>query len=154
MITSDYYNYKVLREVVNQNFTFADLSNRFKGVDSSTGNIFCPFHENHETPAAKMYWDDDRGIWVLHCFGQCHRSFTTYDYVEQILCEKYGKYNSPLHFLKVNMPEATLSMQLSFAKSYVDLEMEQVFDKKKDYINNVFDETGNILDFIEKLYTA
>ena len=52
------YNYLVIREIINRNFTFADLSKRFEGVDSSTGNIYCPFHENHDTPAAKMYWDD------------------------------------------------------------------------------------------------
>lgn len=148
------YNYKVIKEVINSNFTFADLSNKYKNVDSSTGNIYCPFHENHETPAAKMYWDDEKEIWVLHCFGECHRSFTAYDYVEKILCEKYKRYNSPLHFLKLNMPEASLSMQLDICKNIVDISLNQSYSKKKDYINNVFDETGNISDFIEKLYTS
>ena len=148
------YNYRVIKEVVNSNFTFADLSNRYKNVDSSTGNIYCPFHENHETPAAKMYWDDEKDIWVLHCFGECHRSYTTYEYVEKILCEKYKRYISPLHFLKLNMPETSLSMQLDICKNIVDVDLSQLYSKKKDYINNVFDETGNISDFIEKLYTS
>ena len=154
MLNSNPYDYRVIKRIINRNFTFADLSNRFKGVDSSTGNIYCPFHENHETPAAKMYWDEEREIWVLHCFGECHGTFTAYDYVDLVLCEKYGKYSSPLHFLKLNMPEAALSMQLDISKKQVDLDLEQLFNKKKDYINNVFNETGNITDFIEKLYTA
>ena len=70
------YSLRTVKNVINDNFTFADLSPRFKGVDSSTGNIFCPFHENHDTPAAKMYWDSEREIWILHCFGECHRNFT------------------------------------------------------------------------------
>ena len=45
-------------------------------------------------------------------------------------------------------------MQLDISKKQVDLDLEQLFNKKKDYINNVFNETGNITDFIEKLYTA
>lgn len=148
------YNFRVIKEVVNNNFTFADLSHKYVNVDSSTGNIYCPFHENHETPAAKMYWDDEREIWVLHCFGECHRSYTAYDYVEKILCEKYGKYGSPLHFLKVNMPETSLSMQLHICKNIVETDFSQSFEKRRDYINNIFDETGNISDFIERLYTG
>ena len=62
------YDSRAIKRVINENFTFADLSLRFKGVDSSTGNIFCPFHENTETPAAKMYWDEERGIWRLQLY--------------------------------------------------------------------------------------
>ena len=153
-MTAITYNPLVLREVINQNFTFADLSKKFEGVDSSTGNIFCPFHENHDTPAAKMYWDDVKGIWIIHCFGECHRNFTAYDYVERIFCEKYQKYNSPLQFLKANMPESKLGTQLDFYQKNVSELMEAYENEKKIYIDNTFAETGNIVDFIEALYTA
>lgn len=148
------YDRQTLRDVIERNFTFADLSKRFVGVDSSTGNIFCPFHENHETPAAKMYWDEDRGIWIIHCFGECHRNFTAYDYVEIILCNKYEKYQSPLHFLKVNMPDYKLGNQLEISKKRVIEGRETSLVEKKIYIDNTFVETGNIVDFIERLYTA
>ena len=148
------YSPLVIREVINRNFTFADLSKRFEGVDSSTGNIFCPFHENHDTPAAKMYWDEVREIWVLHCFGECHRSFTAYDYVERIFCEKYQKYTSPLQFLRMNMPEAKLGTQLDFYQKNAAMLMEAYENEKRAYIDNLYVETGNIIDFIEKLYTA
>ena len=148
------YDKRTIKNVINSNFTFADLSPRFKGVDSSTGNIFCPFHENHDTPAAKMYWDSEREIWILHCFGQCHRNFTAYDYVELILCDKYQKYSSPLQFLKANMSEIDLGRMLDDYQKQLSSEMYSSIEKKRDYINNAFYETGNIIDFIERLYTA
>ena len=153
MATATYSNF-VIKEVINKNFTFADLSKRFEGVDSSTGNIFCPFHENHDTPAAKMYWDTEREIWILHCFGECHRNFTAYDYVERIFCQKYQKYNSPLQFLRANMPESKLGTQLDFYQKNANLMMESYENEKRTYIDNLFEETGNIEDFIEALYTA
>ena len=148
------YNPLIIKEVINRNFTFADLSKRFEGVDSSTGNIFCPFHENHDTPAAKMYWDENREIWIIHCFGECHRNFTAYDYVERIFCEKYQKYQSPLHFLRANMAEGKLGTQLDlYQKNMAEL-MESYENEKKIYIDNLYVETGNTIDFIEALYTA
>lgn len=153
-MTTTSYNPLVIKEIVNKNFTFADLSKKFEGVDSSTGNIFCPFHENHSTPAAKMYWNENRGIWIIHCFGECHRNFTAYDYVERILCEKYQKYQSPLHFLKVKMSEGILSTQLNLYQKNIDSLLESYENEKRNYIDNLYVETGNIIDFIEKLYTA
>ena len=143
-----------IREIINQNFTFGDLSPKYLNVDSSTGNIYCPFHENHNTPAAKMYWDEDRGIWIIHCFGECHRNFTAYDYVELILCDKYQKYLSPLHFLRARMPEYKLGTQLELAQKFVNEEEISYIEERKNYIDNTFNETGNIVDFIERLYTA
>ena len=153
-MTTIAYNPLVIREVINRNFTFADLSKRFIGVDSSTGNIFCPFHENHDTPAAKMYWDDTREIWILHCFGECHRNYTAYDYVEKILCEKYQNYNNPLQFLRARMPEGKLGTQLDFYQKNIAELFEAYENEKKTYIDNLYIETGNTIDFIEALYTA
>jgi hypothetical protein len=148
------YNPLVIKEVINKNFTFADLSKRFEGVDDSTGNIFCPFHENHDTPAAKMYWDETKEIWIIHCFGECHRNFTAYDYVKRIFCEKYQKYQSPLQFLRANMSEGKLGTQLELYQSNLNDLVESYENEKKIYIDNLFIETGNTIDFIEALYTA
>ena len=145
---------RALREVINRNFTFADLSPRFKGVDSSTGNIFCPFHENHETPAAKMYFDENRNIWIIHCFGECHRNFTAYDYVDLILCLKYQKYKSPLDFLKQNMPEQELNRQLKNCEKFVAENASNSYTEKVDYINTVFAQYDSVADYIEELYTS
>ena len=151
---SKIYSLITIKNAINDNFTFADLSPKFKGVDSSTGNIFCPFHENHDTPAAKMYWDSEREIWILHCFGQCHRNFTAYDYVDLILCEKYQKYENPFQFLKATMPSIDLGRILDNYQKQTNEYITSAIERKKDYINNIFFETEDIVDFVEKLYTA
>lgn len=150
----DKYDWRIIKRIINKNFTFADLSKKFIGVDSSTGNIFCPFHENHDTPAAKMYWDEDKEIWIIHCFGECHRNFTAYDYVDLILCKKYQKYQSPYHFLKTRMPEYQLNWQIERFKKEIAEEDIEYADEKRNYIDNTFIEAGNVTDFIERLYTA
>lgn len=147
-------NRRVLQEVINSNFTFSDLSKRFENVDSSTGNIFCPFHENHSTPAAKMYWDEIREIWILHCFGECHQSFTAYDYVERILCQQQRKYLNPLEFLRVHMPFNQLYSQIELYKQQSINLTQAAMQDKIDYINNVYAEHENLVDYIEELYTA
>lgn len=141
-----------LRTIINKNFTFADLSPRFKNVDSSTGNIFCPFHENHSTPAAKMYWNEDQQIWIIHCFGQCHRNFSAYDYVDLILCKKYEKYKSPLDFLKKNMPLSDLYLQIDVCEQEREDQVELETSTKVEYIQRIASENERTEDFIEALY--
>ena len=145
-------NNLILRKIINANFTFADLSPRFIGVDSSTGNIFCPFHENHSSPAAKMYWDEYRELWVIHCFGECHRSFTAYDYVNLVLCQKYEKYKTPLDFLKKHMSVTVLKNQIALYKKDTSELTENAYSKKATYINNVYNDYENFADYIEALY--
>lgn len=140
-----------IKTVLNRNFTFSDLSPRFENVDSSTGNIFCPFHENHSTPAAKMYWDESKGIWVLWCFTE-HKHFTAYDYVNLILCEKYQKYKSPIDFLEKNMDKNDLYSQLDFSEKQYEDEVEDNTNNKIEYINRVFAENEKIEDYVEALY--
>lgn len=146
--------WRALREVINKNFTFADLSPKFKGVDSSTGNIFCPFHENYETPAAKMYFNEYKNIWVIHCFGECHRNFTAYDYVDLILCLKYQKYSSPMDFLRHNMSENEIKKQLKQCEKLIASSESNMYAEKIDYINTISAQYDNISDYIEELYTS
>ena len=143
---------KSIRTVLNRNFTFADLSPRFENVDSSTGNIFCPFHENHSTPAAKMYWNEEEGLWIIHCFGECHRNFTAYDYVDLILCKKYQKYKSPLDFLKKNMANELLLMQLELYDKEQEDQLELEESAKTEYISKVAFENEDLESYIESLY--
>ena len=143
-----------VKAILNKNFTFSDLSPRFKNVDSTTGNIFCPFHENHSTPAAKMYWNEEQQIWIIHCFGECHTNFTAYDYVDLILCEKYGKYKSPLHFLQQNMSKEDLYIQLEAYEDQLRYQTDIEENAKIDYISRVADENEKTEDYIEALYLA
>lgn len=151
---SNYYSDRVIAEVINSTFTFSDLSPRFKDVDETYGNIFCPFHENRHSPAARMYWDENRGIWVLHCFGECHTNFTAYDYVNLVLCKKYNKYRNPIDFLKSNLSIEELKSKLKKANKESSIIQETRTDFIKNYINDVSIETNNIVDYVEKLYTA
>lgn len=144
---------EVLRRVINHNFSFSDLSKRFENVDSSTGNIFCPFHENYTTPAAKMYWDDIQDMWVIWCFSE-QRRFTAYDYVDLIMCKEREQYRSPLEFLKANMSSTDLYNQVNLYKSEVDDLTQIAMQAKIDYINNIYAEHENLVDYIEELYTA
>jgi len=151
---SSYYSDRVIANVINSTFTFSDLSPRFKDVDETYGNIFCPFHENRHSPAARMYWDENRGIWILHCFGECHTNFTTYDYVNLILCKKQNKYKNPLDFLKARLTTEELKSKLKKADKESGIIQETRTDFIKNYINDVSLETMGIIDYIEKLYTA
>ncbi len=140
-----------IKNVINKNFTFADLSPKYVNVDSSTGNIFCPFHENHTTPAAKMYWDETRQMWVIWCFTE-KVHYTAYDYVNLILCQKYEKYSSPLQFLKEKMPKSLLHMQLAASEKEQEDQVEMETSAKVDYIQQVAYENEKTEDFIEALY--
>lgn len=146
-------NKLIIKKIINANFTFSDLSKRFVGVDSSTGNIFCPFHENHHSPAAKMYWDEVNDMWIIHCFGECHRNFSTYDYVNLILCKKYERYRDPFDFLKKNMTITELKNQIEVYKKDTSDLQESSYQDKVTYINNVYSNNGNTIDYIEELYT-
>lgn len=46
------------------------------------GLLFCPFHENYHTPAARLY-RNEMG-WCIWCFAE-HRFYGTYDVYKDIL---------------------------------------------------------------------
>ena len=99
-----------------------------------------------------MYWNEDHQIWVIHCFGQCHRNFTAYDYVDLILCKKYEKYKSPLDFLKVNMPLSDLYFQIDICEKEREDQIELETSAKIEYIQRIANENEKTEDFIEALY--
>lgn len=63
---------------VNHNIPFEDEYSALFGGEIGYGNIFCPFHENNNTPSAKFYSDSN----VVYCFS-CQRTYTTYDLLER-----------------------------------------------------------------------
>jgi hypothetical protein len=143
---------RILKSIVNNNFTFSDLSKRFEGVDSSTGNIFCPFHDNSVSPSAKMYYDENRNIFVIHCFKE-HRTFTTFDYVDKIVCYQREQYKSVLDFLENNMSKTELITQYKLISKNIELFDDNFAQKKIEYIDNLYNECENTVEYIEKLYT-
>ena len=56
------------------------------GRVSTNGKVFCPFHHNVNTPAAKIYDE----INIMKCFA-CNKSYTAYDFVvnyDSVLLDK------------------------------------------------------------------
>ncbi len=43
-------------------------------------NVLCPFHDNHNTAAARLYSSSNS----LYCFGQCSRHFHSYDLIHRV----------------------------------------------------------------------
>lgn len=144
---------RILRIIVNSEFTFADLDPAYQGVDSNTGNIFCPFHDNYNSPAAKMYFDDKRNIPIIHCFKE-GRNFTTFDFVEKILCQKREQYKDVEDFLEHRLSKAELEQRYELIKKN-NLEVgNESFENKVKYIDNTFNEVDSTEDYIERLYLA
>ena len=50
---------------------------------SYQGNQYCPFHANDDTPAAKLFKDEDGDR--LWCFGECHRMYRSSDVIKSRL---------------------------------------------------------------------
>lgn len=146
-------NYKVLRRIVEQNFPLDEIVPEYDGLTQNTANVFCVFHSNHGSPAGKLYWDDEKDILVLHCFAE-HKTFTSFDYVVKVLCERKGAYKDPLDFLIQNMPENELREVLELADKNIDELEETAFEKKIEYINNTYNEYDDVEEFINHLYTA
>lgn len=62
----------------------------FKAMSKVTGNryrpgqaVFCPFHDNTNTPAASVYEDED-GLQTLYCFSE-QKQYKSSDAVEKLL---------------------------------------------------------------------
>lgn len=150
------YNSKILKKIVNNNFIFSDVvvEKYLQNIETINANVFCPFHEhNFDTPSARLYTTPD-GMYILKCFtGECG-THTTYDYINEILVRKYEKYRSVEEFLQERL--GVLELETLY-KEYEDLisdYRESALDKKIEYIDNVYNETLNLEDYIERLWTA
>ena len=88
---------------------------------------------------------------MIWCFTE-HKHYTAYDYVEQILCERWQKYKSPLDFLKQNMTLEDLYTQLDIVEKENQDQVAMETSAKVEYIQQVATENESIEDFIEVLY--
>lgn len=66
-----------LREIVNSQVTIREAFYLATGRQAPSGKCFCPFHDNHNTPAAKVYQDR------MVCFGECQRGYDSYDFLRR-----------------------------------------------------------------------
>ena len=68
---------KIVREYINKLFTMRSVWAECFGESAPHGKCFCPFHDNSDSPAAKIY--DNK----LVCFGSCQRSYFPYDFLHK-----------------------------------------------------------------------
>lgn len=146
-------NYIMQRYIIEQNFPLNELVPEYNGLTQNTANVYCVFHPNYSSPSAKLYWDDEKDILVLHCFSE-HKTFTAYDYVNQVLCYQKGLYKDPTDYIIRNIPEEELKEVLKLAEfNFDDLE-GNMFENRLRYITNLYNELDDTNEFINQLYTA
>lgn len=71
---SNKFTYNEMRKLLNHMLSVKDILNSNGYKIKEYGNIYCPFHDNEDTPAAK-YYPDSNSIW---CFSE-HRNYGVID---------------------------------------------------------------------------
>lgn len=62
-----------LSHYVNNNLDIGEEYSLVFGKSIPTGKMFCLWHNNINTPAAKRYGN------IIKCFGTCNKAFSVYD---------------------------------------------------------------------------
>lgn len=70
-----------IRDYINSNYSIQETYQHVFGRPPHMGKIFCPFHDNKNTPAAKIYGN------IIRCFS-CNRSFGPFDLLQKYAPEK------------------------------------------------------------------
>lgn len=150
-----YTNKKVIKKIINSNYSFTDIAPRvFPQLRHGQG-MYCMFHPNTHTGTqhARIYFSEEQNIFYLYCYVE-GKSYTAYDYVERILCKEQQRFTNPIDFILSRMSKNEfITLYNLYYKDLEGLMMSQ-FKKKCEYIDNTYTETGNTIDYIEKLYTA
>ena len=102
---------------------------------------------------AKLYYNEQEGIWFLHCFVKCG-SLTTFDYVERIIVNRNKEYDSVYDFLLDKLGKAEFLSQYKGLRDNIVPMKESEQREKNNYITNIYNETDDVVEFIEKLYTV
>lgn len=144
----------ILKKIVNKNFTWGDLNPKYTNIEQLKTNTFCVFHQHNWTVGnAKFYYNEDEGYWVMYCFVE-HKAYTAYDYLDLILCKQKQYYRSTVDFLRKKLGDAEFKRYYNAYKEADSELTENNFQRKINWINNVYDESEDIVDYIERLYTA
>lgn len=75
-------DYEFIKYVINYYGNMPKLLDKLGKNVQTNGQVFCPFHYNINTPAAKIY-RDTKG-WRLYCFNE-HRLYGSFDIYKNIL---------------------------------------------------------------------
>lgn len=91
------FNKWFMKAVINRELSLIDIAERLSVVKKGEYQIgrtcFCCFHENTDTPAAKIY-DDDRGV-TLFCFNE-QKTYRSSD-----VFERFSNYKIDMIFNKI-----------------------------------------------------
>jgi len=143
---------KILREIAEQNFSWEDVNpKRFNTNVMLNSNMFCPFHENHSTPAAKAFLDDEKDIIIIWCFTE-QRRFSVYDYINLIIVRQWQKFSSVQDYLINRLGEEKFNELYTLAEQDIALGNEALMEQTIEYIDNLYNEHDNVIDFINCLY--
>ena len=71
---------KFVRFVINKYLPIHKLFEMIEQRWSYDYNVFCPFHDNHDTPAARLYKDSN----TLYCFSE-QKGYRPSDFIEKEL---------------------------------------------------------------------
>lgn len=74
---------------INTNLSIDDEYYDIFGKQIPQGKMFCPFHDNINTPAAKRYGN------VIHCFS-CNKTYSVYDLLRKYHPERITEIKSSL----------------------------------------------------------
>ena len=146
-------NRAILKIIVEMLFTFGDIDKKYEGLDANMGNIQCPFHpveglgKNEKSPAAKIYYNEEKNINVIHCFNS-HKTYSVYDYVEKILLK------DPYAYLIENKDINDISpLYESILKGHIEVN-NNMMQKKIQYVDNLLECNCDTSEYIENLYTG
>ena len=143
----------ILKKIVDRNFTFTDLNPRqFPQLIHGEG-MYCLWHECSHTGTknARIYFNEEQEIFYVHCYAE-GKNYTAYDYVAEIMCKQKQLYKSVLDFLLDKMDQTEFLTQYKLFEQKKQVLVESQFKKKCEYIDNVYNNTGDISSYIEALY--
>ena len=154
-MAEQYSNVFILYKIIDYKFTFVDLNPKRYPVLQHNLALYCDWHESSRTGTkhARMYYDEDTDLWHIHCYVE-KTNYYAHDYVEQIMIKERKLFRNLKEFILSKMSKEEFISLYNLYKSKVKEELDTKYKNKCEWIDNVYADTGNTLDYIETLYTA
>ena len=125
-------SYKEIRKIFERAVTLDSLG------EFPVGQMFCPFHDNHNTESAYIHRNDDDGVQRIFCYN-CRKQFTSFDYYKEILGQ------NPLTYILENLNRDEIE---AYLRDETELQLSMV-----DEIDNMWiDSNENLVAFINNVY--
>ena len=148
------YEYDFMKYVINKVIPLPVILEKagFEDGYNYTGNVYCPFHDNTDTPAAKIFQDEDGDR--LFCFTE-RRIYKSSDVIEEgLLKVKLAKIFNRLWKQLSEDRKENLREQYGQPKSYLTDEFKEIIEDMEDFKRGKIDfedYLGLVLDAMESL---